>query len=211
MADIIVKDLKISFGKKNVFDGFSYVFRDNTIHAIVGESGCGKTTLLRTIAGLLKPNRGGVWLGEQKMIRPTRNVCMMHQKHTNFPWLNVTQNILYPVKTLRKITNQDRTKAAELIKTVKLEEAAGCYPDELSGGMNQRLALARALIQRPQVMLMDEPLSALDPATRTDMQNLLLSFQKETKCLIIMITHSLSEAKMLAGEDILMIEKGEKT
>lgn len=200
---IEVKNISVSYdGKTNIINDFSYNFRDSSITAIVGKSGCGKSTLLRTIAGLLKPTNGEVQYGGKKITKPNEDIFMMHQSYTNFPWKNCIENVLFPIKLKRKVTNEDHKEALELLVKVGLGEHIEKFPDELSGGMKQRLALARVLMSRPKVILMDEPLSALDDKTRVEMQNLIMQLQKETKNTIIMITHHKGDADKMADQII---------
>lgn len=199
---IRVDDLSVSFGENKILNNLSLEFRENSITAILGRSGCGKTTLLRSIAGLQKPNTGKIVYKDKAIIKPNENIFMMHQSYTNFPWKNCIDNVLFPIKLKRKLIKKDYIEAIELLKKVGLGEHIEKYPDQLSGGMKQRLSLARVLMSKPEVILMDEPLSALDDKTRVEMQNLIMSLQKETKNTIIMITHNKSDADKMADHII---------
>ena len=181
--------------KKN----FSYTFEDNKIYGILGESGCGKSTLLKTIAGLIYPLQGEIFIDGEILKRADKNnVYMMHQNYTSFDWLTCLDNILIVEKiNHRRITDEVKQNALEWLNKVGLKECANKYPKQLSGGMRQRLALARTLYIKPSIILMDEPLSALDEETRTDMQKLILDVHNETKNTIIMITHSKDEAQKM--------------
>ena len=178
--------------KKN----FTYTFEDNKVYGILGESGCGKSTLLKTIAGLIYPLDGEVYVDGKIVKRADKNdIYMMHQNYTSFDWLTCLDNILITEKVKhRRITNETKANALRWLEMVGLKGYENKYPTQLSGGMKQRLALARTLYMKPSIILMDEPLSALDERTRTDMQNLILNIHKETKNTIIMITHSKEEA-----------------
>lgn len=195
---IRVNNLSVSFGDNNVLNNMSLSFKENRIYGILGRSGCGKTTLLRSIAGLLKPTSGEVTYKGKKITKPNEDIFMMHQNYANFPWKNCMENVLFPIKLKRKATTSDYKEATELLVKVGLGEHVNKYPDQLSGGMKQRLSLARVLMSKPEVILMDEPLSALDDKTRLEMQNLIISLQKETKSTIIMITHNKSDADKMA-------------
>ena len=175
---------------------FSYVFDDNKIYGILGESGCGKSTLLKTIAGLIYPIQGEVYIDGKILQRADKNdVYMMHQNYTSFDWLTCLDNILIVEKiNHRRITDEVKENALEWLKKVGLEDCINKYPKQLSGGMRQRLALARTLYMKPSIILMDEPLSALDEETRIEMQQLILDVHKETNNTIIMVTHSKDEA-----------------
>lgn len=181
--------------KKN----FTYTFEDNKIYGILGESGCGKSTLLKTIAGLIYPLQGEIFIDGKILQRADKNdVYMMHQNYTSFDWLTCLDNILIVEKiNHRRITDEVKKSALEWLDKVGLKEYADKYPKQLSGGMRQRLALARTLYMKPSIILMDEPLSALDEETRTEMQQLILNVHNETKNTIIMITHSKDEAQKM--------------
>lgn len=183
---------------KPLLKDFSYEF-DSKIYGILGESGCGKSTLLRTIAGLMKPLNGTVMIDGEVVKRVDKtDVYMMHQNYTSFNWLTCVNNILIAKKVKKeRITEEDVYLAEELLKKVDLEEHGDKYPSQLSGGMRQRLALARTIFVKPKVILMDEPLSALDDITRKDMQDLIISLHKETNNTIIMVTHSKEEANRM--------------
>ena len=176
---------------------------DNKIYGILGESGCGKTTLLRTIAGLTNPLSGEVLIDDKKVDKSYKNdVFMMHQNYTSFDWKTCLGNVLIAKDIKGDITEQDIKMAKEMLEKVHLLEHMDKYPKQLSGGMRQRLALARTLFMKPKILLMDEPLSALDNATRIDMQNLIMHMHKETNNTIIMVTHSKEEANRMCDEII---------
>lgn len=184
---------------KPLKSNFSYMFEKNKIYGILGESGCGKSTLLKTIAGLIYPIQGEVFIDGKILQRADKNdVYMMHQNYTSFDWLTCLENILIVEKiNHRRITDEVKKNAIEWLKKVGLEDCENKYPKQLSGGMRQRLALARTLYMKPSIILMDEPLSALDEETRTDMQQLILDVHNETKNTIIMVTHSKNEAQKM--------------
>lgn len=208
---LIIKDICHSYNMKKVLNNFSFCFEDNSIYAIMGESGCGKSTLLKIISGLLKPMSGSVLLINSKekifINGPNKNIFMMHQGYTSFPWKNSLENVLFPLKIKKYNIKKYKDEAKKLLTLVGLEDNLYKYPAEMSGGQRQRLALARVLISKPNIILMDEPLSALDEITRAKMQNLLKEFQNETKCLIIMITHDKNEAIKMANTNIIEMKK----
>lgn len=162
-------------------------FEDNKVYGILGKSGCGKSTLLRTIAGLNKQMSGSIVKNDASV------PYMMHQRYTNFDWLSCLDNVLIAERK-RKGRRELKDEAVEVLKKVGLGDYLDRYPTELSGGMQQRLALARVLFAKPKVLLMDEPLSALDDTTREKMQQLILDCHKETQNTILMVTHSVDEA-----------------
>jgi len=182
---------------KPLLKNFNYQF-DSKIYGILGESGCGKTTLLRTIAGLVKPLSGTISVNGELITKASKNnIYMMHQNYTSFDWLKCLDNILIAKKVKGRINKCDVDRAKEMMKLVGLENNEDKYPKQLSGGMRQRLALARTLFMNPEIILMDEPLSALDIETRERMQDLIINQHKETSSTIIMVTHSREEANKM--------------
>lgn len=194
---IKLNNVAIGYNSLVIRDNLSYTFEEDKIYGILGESGVGKTTFLKTIAGLLKPLSGTLEVGNKK------NVYMMHQAYTCFDWLTCLDNILITERIkYHRITKEIKAKALQALADVGLENHAHKYPTQLSGGQRQRLALARTLFTKPQIVLMDEPLSALDEETRRCMQDLILKIHKETHNTIIMVTHSSEEAKKMCDEII---------
>lgn len=194
---------------KPLLMNFNYEF-DNKIYGILGQSGCGKTTLLRTIAGLIKPLDGEVFIDGKKVMKANKNnVYMLHQNYTCFDWMNCLENILIAKKIKGSITDKDIDTAKQLLKKVGLHEHINKYPSQLSGGQRQRLALARTLFMNPQILLMDEPLSALDEATRTEMQNMIITMHKTLNNTIIMVTHSSQEAEKMCDVIINLEKEGD--
>lgn len=200
---IVLNDLYTGYSRTSpLLTGFNYQF-DNKIYGILGKSGCGKTTLLRTIAGLTKPLQGEVKINGIKSNEPNKNgVYMLHQNYTSFDWMTCLDNVLVSKRVKGSVTEKDKESAMKMLELVKLKEHAHKYPRQLSGGMRQRLALARTLFMKPQIILMDEPLSALDSATRIDMQDLILQMHKSIRNTIIMVTHSTEEAEKMCDEII---------
>ena len=194
-----INNLRVSYDDKIIFDKFNLDILDNKINCLIGKSGIGKSTLLKCIAGLLKYS--GEILINNKLIN-YEDVFMMHQSYTNFPWLTCLNNVLFPIKINRKITKNDIDNAVNILNKVGLYDNLNDYPSQLSGGMQQRLALARTILMKPKILLMDEPLSALDNNTRTKMQNLVLDLHRQTNNTIILVTHSIEEAKIM-GDKII--------
>lgn len=196
---IKVDNVSIGYNNIEIRSNLDYNFEQNKIYGILGESGIGKTTFLKTIAGLLKPIKGTIKV--DKGLK--RSIYMMHQSYTCFDWLTCLDNILITEKIKHhKITPELKEKAYKALSDVGLIEHVNKYPTQLSGGQRQRLALARTLFTSPQVILMDEPLSALDEDTRRCMQDLILNIHKQTHNTIIMVTHSPEEAKRMCDEII---------
>lgn len=199
---IVVNNLCTGYARASpLLRDFSYQF-DNKVYGILGESGCGKTTLLRTIAGLTKPLSGEVIIDGVKVKKNRSGVYMLHQNYTSFDWLTCLDNVLITKKIQGRVTEEDICNARQMLEIVKLNEHIDKYPRQLSGGMRQRLALARTLFVNPKIILMDEPLSALDDKTRNEMQNLILDVHKRTDNTILMVTHSIEEANKMCDEII---------
>ena len=195
---IEVKNLYTGYCRdKPLLKDFNYDF-DTKVYGILGQSGCGKTTLLRTIAGLMKPLLGEVVINEEVVTKASKNnVYMMHQNYTSFDWLKCLDNVLIAKKVKGRVNVEDIDRAKQILALVGLEGNEDKFPKQLSGGMRQRLALARTLFMSPKIILMDEPLSALDVNTREIMQDLIIQKHKETNNTIIMVTHSKEEAKKM--------------
>lgn len=199
---IKVNNVSKKFDRKVILNNYSHVFEDNKIYSIIGRSGCGKTTLLRIIAGLLEPDTGSVTYNDDKIDKKMPEIFMMHQHYTNFPWKTCLENVLFPIELKSKVTQEHEKQAVELLKQVGLGDNVNMYPYELSGGMKQRLSLARVLMTKPAVILMDEPMSALDDKTRVIMQDYILKLHAETKNTIILVTHDVDEARKMGDEII---------
>jgi len=182
-----------------VEDLYSQDGRDvGEFRVLLGPSGCGKSTILRLIAGLDHPDSGEVLVSGSHVAGPGRDRGMVFQKYTSFPWLTVGQNIEYGMK-INGVPKSERDQTvARLIEQVGLAGFEKSYPDTLSGGMQQRVAIARTLAVRPGVILMDEPFGALDAQTRSDMQELLLRIWDESAATILFVTHDVDEAIYLA-------------
>lgn len=202
---IVISNLYTGYNKSSpLLKGFSCTF-ENEIYGILGESGCGKTTLLRTIAGLTKPLSGDIIIDGSRIKRANKNdVYMLHQNYTSFDWLTCLDNILIAKRIQGNVTEQDITNAKQMLNAVRLYDHKDKYPKQLSGGMRQRLALARTLFVNPKIILMDEPLSALDAETRSEMQDLILDIHKKTGNTILMVTHSAEEAKKMCNRIITL-------
>jgi NitT/TauT family transport system ATP-binding protein/sulfonate transport system ATP-binding protein len=173
-------------------------------HVLVGPSGCGKSTVLRIIAGLDHPTSGRVLVNGELVTGPGPDRGMVFQKYTSFPWLTVAENVSYGLKLKGAPAEEMKKIVAHLIQAVGLNGFEKSYPDTLSGGMQQRVAIARTLAVRPQVVLMDEPFGALDAQTRSDMQNLLLDIWEQSASTILFVTHDVEEAIYL-GDRLLIL------
>lgn len=182
-----------------IVDEFGVDGRDvGEFQVLLGPSGCGKSTVLRMIAGLDFPTTGDVLVNGQPVVGPGSDRGMVFQKYTSFAWLTVAQNVEYGLRIQGTPPSERRETVARLIDAVGLKGFETAYPHTLSGGMQQRLAIARSLAVRPKVLLMDEPFGALDAQTRNDMQTLLLRIWDETAATVLFVTHDVAEAVFLA-------------
>lgn len=172
--------------------------------ALVGPSGCGKTTLLRLLAGLLHPTEGRAYLDEKPISGPQRRIGVVFQQANLMPWRNTQANIMLPLELagVPKLERHERAQA--LIEQVGLSGFENAFPAELSGGMAQRVAIARALVSRPEVLLLDEPFASLDALTRERLSLDLLKVWADTGQTILMVTHNINEAVLLADKVLVM-------
>ncbi len=186
-------------------DAYSKEGRDiGEFRVLLGPSGCGKSTLLRLIAGLDHPDSGEILVNDLPVHAPGKDRGMVFQKYTSFPWLSVADNIGYGLKINGVVPEERKKTVAQLVQAVGLSGFEDSYPETLSGGMQQRVAIARTLALRPSVILMDEPFGALDAQTRSEMQQLLLRVWAETASTILFVTHDVEEAIFLADRIFIM-------
>jgi NitT/TauT family transport system ATP-binding protein len=174
------------------------------IVVFLGPSGCGKSTILKAVAGLLPPTRGEILLDGVRVTTVGRDRGMVFQAYTSFGWLTVRENVEYGLKLQGVAPGKRRESSQKLLESVGLAEFAERYPKDLSGGMKQRVAIARTLINNPKLVLMDEPFGALDPQTRWGMQSLLLDVSRTEDNTILFVTHDVSEAVYL-GDTIYVL------
>jgi len=182
---------------------------DLTVHrrefmCVLGQSGCGKSTLIRILAGLETPTSGEVLVDGVPVIGPGRDRGMVFQSYTLFPWLTVKQNVMYGPRMAGKSDITNEGEARQWLALVGLDKFEDSYPHQLSGGMKQRAAIARALANEPRILLMDEPFGALDPQTRQQMQAYLLQIWKNVDITIFFITHDLDEAIFLSDRILVL-------
>lgn len=178
--------------------------KDGEFVCLLGPSGCGKSTLLNAIAGFSLPSTGEIIVNGKKVTEPGPDRGMVFQEYALFPWMSVADNITFGLRIKKEDPKKIQTKLDELLKMLKLTEFANRYPKDLSGGMRQRVAIARVLALDSPIMLMDEPFGALDALTRRSLQDELLKVWFEYKKTIIFVTHSIEEAIYLADRIVVM-------
>ena len=203
-------DVEQTFGRDDgsavtALDGVTFDIGRNEFLAVLGPSGCGKSTLLRLIAGLIFPTDGAVSIYDLEVTEPRDEIGIVFQRPTLLPWFDVLGNVTFPLRhKYGRVSAEDKARARELLTLVGLSDFAGKRIDELSGGMQQRVAIARALLLDPDILLMDEPFSALDALTRDEMGFELLRIWSERPKTVLFITHSIPEAVLLADRIIVM-------
>ena len=213
-----MEEKKVTLKLDNVSKSFAKIENDEVTHALnevdltlhsgefvslVGPSGCGKSTILRLIAGLIVPTTGTVSVDGKPVTKPSPERGMVFQKPTLFPWLTVEKNIAFSLRMQGKLKgNEDRVH--RMLDVIGLDAFKDDYPDQLSGGMAQRVALVRSLINEPDILLLDEPLGALDAFTRMNMQDEILKIWYKKKQLAIMVTHDVDEAIYMGTRVLVM-------
>ena len=191
-------------GRVSALEDINLDIEQNEFITLVGPSGCGKSTLLKIIGALIRPSRGTLLYDGKPLLQPTRDVGIVFQEPVLLPWRAALDNVLLPAEILGLDMDVSRPRAMELLNLVGLQGFELSYPRELSGGMQQRAALSRALIHNPSVLLMDEPFAALDAMTREDLGFELLRIWHTHKKTVIFVTHNISEAILLADRVIAM-------
>jgi ABC-type nitrate/sulfonate/bicarbonate transport system ATPase subunit len=197
LSKLAIQGVSKMFASTKALEKIDLEIEDNDFLCILGPSGCGKSTLLRIVAGLEAPSTGGVILDRRPVARPGPDRGMVFQSYTLFPWLTVRQNILFGI-------HSSADKADRLIAQVGLKGFENHYPKQLSGGMQQRTALARALANDPKILLLDEPFGALDNQTRALMQELLLGIWEADRKTVLFVTHDIDEAIFMANRVAVM-------
>ncbi len=208
MADTTIRGegvSKIFSGSVVAVEDAHFDIRQGEFISIVGPSGCGKSTLLRMVAGLIDITSGNLTINGSVVSEPRNDVALMFQKATLLPWKNAMENVLIPTSLQgRKITDADRKQAIDLLQLTGLSGFEFAYPDQLSGGMQQRVALARLLNTGSNILLLDEPFGALDEFTRETMNMELLRIVSEVKATALFVTHNIAEAIFLADRVFVM-------
>lgn len=186
-----------------VLDDINIEVEKGSFVSIVGPSGCGKSTLLYLIAGLDKADTGEIRVAGKKVSKPGPERVVVFQEAGLFPWLTVLENVTYGLKLKKMPKEEAKAKALDILKMVHLSRYVDSYPHQLSGGMKQRVAIARALVMEPDILLMDEPFSALDEQTRMVLHKELLEIWRKTKVTIFFVTHNIREAVQLSEKIIV--------
>lgn len=190
-------------------NGFSLDIKPGSFVSLIGPSGCGKSTLLRLIGGLDSPTQGSLFIDEKKIKKPGSDRGFAFQGSNLFPWLTVEKNIAFGLKA-RHIYKRQKNDVSDFIKLVGLEGFENSYPHQLSGGMQQRASLARALVGHPSVLLLDEPLGALDAFTRMNLQDEILNIWKKHNMTMVMVTHDVDEAIYMSDQVVVMSARPSK-
>jgi NitT/TauT family transport system ATP-binding protein len=196
--------LKKIFGDLEAIRKLSFDVGDGEFLSVLGPSGCGKSTLLMMIAGLIGPSAGEIRIQGAKVTGPRREIGVVFQSPVLLPWRTVLQNVLFPIELLKLPRPHYRQRAMELLRMAKIDEFAGVLPRQLSGGMRQRVAICRALVHDPSILLMDEPFSALDAITRDEMAVELQRIWQANRKTVIFVTHSIREAAFLSDRVVVM-------
>jgi NitT/TauT family transport system ATP-binding protein len=202
-------------GLSKAYSGMVAIARlDFTIEAgefvcIVGPSGCGKTTLLKCVAGLLSPSEGRVLLHGQEVVEPPRQMALVFQDYSRslLPWMSVEANVALPLHRRNLSGVEQRTLVSDALGSVGLEVFERHYPWQLSGGMQQRVAMARALAYQPEILLMDEPFASVDAQTRSDLEDLLLAVWRRLRITVLFVTHDIDESVYLADRVVVLSQR----
>lgn len=209
MAGLVIQNVTAVYdapdgGSLAALDPISCTIKRGSFTCLVGPSGCGKSTLIRILAGLQKPTQGQVLLDNAPVLAPMPQVGLMFQEANLMPWRTVVENIALPLELAGVAQAEQRSRVAALLPALELADFAAAYPGELSGGMAQRVALGRVLIQRPAVLLLDEPFGALDAMTREQISVDLLRLWARDRQTVFMVTHNIHEAVLLADRVLVM-------
>jgi NitT/TauT family transport system ATP-binding protein len=184
-------------------ENISFDLKAGSLVSLLGPSGCGKTTFLKIVGGLIRASSGVIQINGEDVEEPHADFGMAFQQPNLMPWRTVLNNVLFPMELRNDTGMHVKRRARDLLKLVGLEGFEGHYPSQLSGGMQQRVALCRALVHEPKLLLMDEPFGALDELTRMEMQDLLLNIRAKTNATIMFVTHSIAEAVYLS--DVVVV------
>lgn len=205
---LTLKDISLTYHSKHsetlALNDLTFGVGESEFISLVGPSGCGKTTILSLVAGILKPTSGEIVLSGEKITKPTTRVGYMFQRDNLFEWLNIYKNVTIGLQIQHKNTKENQEKAKMLIEKYGLKDFAKHHPSGLSGGMRQRVALIRTLATNPEILLLDEPFSALDYQTRLNVQDNVYDIIKSEKKTAILVTHDISEAVAMSDRVIIL-------
>lgn len=208
MSFLTIKDVDQTFFSKEAattaLKDISLSVEEGEFISLIGPSGCGKTTLLSLVAGLLKPTSGEINIEGQRITKPSPKTGYMLQQDYLFPWLTIEENITIGLKMMRRYNETTKKYALTLLETMGLIDKANDYPDQLSGGMRQRVALVRMLATKPKLLLLDEPFSALDYQTKLKLEDLVSDTIKEHEKTAVLVTHDIGEAICMSDRVILL-------
>ena len=199
-----IKDARKVYSDLEAIRNVSLEIAANEFVSIVGPSGCGKSTLLMMVAGVVEKTAGEISINNTPVIGPRRDIGVVFQQPVLLPWRTVLDNVLFPVELLKQPRAKYQQSAMELLAMAKIADFAGHLPRQLSGGMRQRVSICRALIHDPNILLMDEPFSALDAITRDEMGVELLRVWQANRKTVIFVTHSIREAAFLSDRVLVM-------
>jgi nitrate/nitrite transport system ATP-binding protein len=197
-----VEAVDMSFGASEILTGIDLTIRKGEFVTLIGHSGCGKSTLLNLVAGLIKPTRGAILLAGKHVDGPGPDRGVVFQNHSLLPWLTCYENVHLAVERVFKADLRKKAQAA--LELVGLSHAEQKYPHQISGGMKQRVGIARALAIEPKVLLLDEPFGALDALTRATLQDELMRIVGQTGATVLMVTHDVDEAVLLSDRVVMM-------
>lgn len=205
---LTLKDISLTYHTKQsetlALNDLTFGVGESEFISLVGPSGCGKTTILSLVAGILKPTSGEIVLSGEKITKPTTRVGYMFQRDNLFEWLNIYKNVTIGLQIQHKNTKENQEKAKMLLEKYGLKDFAKHHPSGLSGGMRQRVALIRTLATNPEILLLDEPFSALDYQTRLNVQDNVYDIIKSEKKTAILVTHDISEAVAMSDRVIIL-------
>ncbi|HPL99226.1 MAG TPA: ABC transporter ATP-binding protein [Bacillota bacterium] len=201
---IEVNNLQVSYGNVRALEGISLKVERNATCAIIGPSGCGKTTLLYTLAGLIRPEEGTIYIGGEELSGIRRSTGIILQDYGLFPWKNVWNNVALGLQVRGETKEKISETVSNILAVLGIGHLSCKYPAELSGGEKQRVAIGRTLAMKPDLLLMDEPSSALDAITKEHIQNLILKLYKSAPLTMVIVTHSIEEAVFLGQKIIVM-------
>lgn len=200
----LTKVYETTYGDLLVVDNINFSVMPGEFMCIVGPSGSGKTTLLQMLGGLLPPTEGAVLLAGQPLVAPPPEISIVFQKPNLMPWRTVLDNVILPLQIQGVPRHEAHEKGQRILQLVGLSEFAQAHPRELSGGMEQRVAVARALVQQPRILLLDEPFGALDALTRERLNREILHLWRTQRLTAIMVTHNIREAVLLADRVLVL-------